>query len=100
MVQVTPPRSGRRRDLFAFRPGKSVSGECHKWMIAVDSDGIRTATWEATDFAQQPLEAQTEGLTALPGGTETYTRTADGLMDATRDACRRLELHPPPAGGT
>jgi hypothetical protein len=61
-----------------------TNGVDARWAIVVDADGIRTATWTATEFAQRPLEAQTEGLTAMPGGTETYTRTAQGLLAATR----------------
>ncbi|HEY7873779.1 MAG TPA: hypothetical protein VIG64_01525, partial [Actinomycetota bacterium] len=55
-----------------------------RWAVVVDHEGVRTAAWTATAFAQQPLVAQTEGLTALPGGTETYVRTAQGLLAATR----------------
>jgi hypothetical protein len=54
------------------------------WVVVVDTDGIKTAAWTATDFAQEPFEAQTEGLTAFPGGTETYARTARGLLAAAR----------------
>lgn len=55
-----------------------------RWVVAVDNLGIRSATWTATAFAQAPLHAEQEGLTALPGGTETYARTAQGLLAASR----------------
>jgi hypothetical protein len=51
-----------------------------RWIISTDADGIRSATWTATAFARAPYEGQWEGLTALPGATETYTRVADGLL--------------------
>lgn len=54
------------------------------WAIVVDADGIRMAKWTSTAFAQQPLEAQNEGLTALPGATERYVRAAGGLLGAVR----------------
>lgn len=61
-----------------------TNGVVARWLVVQDSKGIRSATWTTTEFAVQPLEAQTEGLTALPGGTETYTRTALGLLDSER----------------
>ena len=54
-----------------------------RWAIVVDSEGIKTAKWTATAFAQRPFHAETEGLTALPGGTETYARV-DRLLVAAR----------------
>ena len=53
------------------------------WVIAIDADGVRTAKWTTTAFAQQPFRAETEGLTALPGGTESYNRVGV-LLVATR----------------
>ena len=55
-----------------------------RWTISQDSLGIRSATWRATAFAQKPFKAEFEGLTALPGGTETYSSTAQGLLTASR----------------
>jgi hypothetical protein len=55
-----------------------------RWTISQDALGIRSASWKATAFAQQPFEAQFEGLSALPGGTETYNRVAQGLLVAAR----------------
>src|SRR3990172_9599497 len=40
-----------------------------RWIVKTDGDGIRAATWTATAFARAPFEAQTEGLSALPGAT-------------------------------
>ncbi|HEX2031232.1 MAG TPA: hypothetical protein VHL78_07520, partial [Actinomycetota bacterium] len=37
-----------------------------RWAIITDAHGIRTATWTATAFGREPLEASWEGLTALP----------------------------------
>jgi hypothetical protein len=54
------------------------------WEIATDADGIRTATWQATAFARAPFEAFWEGLTALPGASERYTRLASGRLEAAR----------------
>lgn len=54
------------------------------WVIAIDADGVRTAKWTASAFAQQPFEAEAEGLTALPGGTETYSRLGRELLVAAR----------------
>jgi hypothetical protein len=61
-----------------------TNGVVARWLVVQDGDGIRSAVWTATDYAVQPFEAQTEGLTALPGGTETYTRTALGLLSSLR----------------
>jgi hypothetical protein len=61
-----------------------TNGVDARWVVTVDELGIRSATWTATAFAQQPFRAETEGLTALPGGTETYTRTAQALLIAAR----------------
>ncbi len=69
---------------FALTTHALTNGIDAQWMITVDDDGITTATWEATAFAQQPLEADIEGLTALPGGRETYARSAHGLLSAAR----------------
>jgi hypothetical protein len=55
-----------------------------RWVISTDADGVRTATWTATAFARAPFEAQWEGLSALPGATETYTRVANGLLAEAR----------------
>ena len=55
-----------------------------RWVISTDANGIRNATWTATAFARQPFEASWEGLTALPGATERYTRLADGRIGEAR----------------
>jgi hypothetical protein len=54
------------------------------WVVVTDADGVRSARWEATAFAQQPLTAEAEGLTALPGAHESYLRDATGLLVAQR----------------
>ena len=69
---------------FEIASHARTNGVMARWLVVQDSDGILSATWTATDFAVQPFEAQTEGLTALPGGTETYTRTALGLLASKR----------------
>lgn len=51
-----------------------------RWSITTDGDGISSATWTATGFARRPFEASWEGLTALPGATETYTRLPGGAL--------------------
>lgn len=61
-----------------------TNGVDARWLITTDDTGIVSAKWTATAFAQQPFEAQLEGLTALPGGHETYSRTANGLLAAVR----------------
>jgi hypothetical protein len=50
------------------------------WVVHTDARGVRAATWTATAFAQQPLVGEAEGLTALPGATETYVRAAGDLL--------------------
>ncbi|MDQ3956660.1 MAG: hypothetical protein M3285_14075 [Actinomycetota bacterium] len=61
-----------------------TNGVDARWSITTDDTGLVSAKWTAIAFAQQPFEAQFEGLTALPGGHETYTRTANGLLAADR----------------
>lgn len=61
-----------------------TNGVDAKWLMAMDDAGIVSAKWTATAFAQQPFEAQFEGLTALPGAHETYSRTPNGLLAAAR----------------
>ncbi|HEX2031946.1 MAG TPA: hypothetical protein VHL78_11185, partial [Actinomycetota bacterium] len=55
-----------------------------RWAIITDAHGIRTATWTATAFGREPLEASWEGLTALPGLSERYTRLSGGVIDEAR----------------
>ncbi len=54
------------------------------WTIVTDLFGVRTAKWSQTAFAVKPFVAQFEGLTALDGATESYTRIADGLLQPLR----------------
>lgn len=65
---------------FAVTTHAQTNGVEARWVIATDSHGVRSATWTATAFASEPFTAQIEGLTAFPGGTETYTRVAEGLL--------------------
>jgi hypothetical protein len=62
--------------IFAVRTHARTNGIEAAWVIAADATGVRTATWKATAFAVKPFRAQTEGLTALPGLTESYDRVA------------------------
>ena len=54
------------------------------WTIVTDGSGVRSATWATTGFAVEPFEAQWEGLTALAGASERYTRGSDGVLVAKR----------------
>ena len=57
-----------------------TNGVVASWTIATDAQGVRSATWTATAFAQKPFVAQIEGLTALPDATESYDRVAGGVL--------------------
>lgn len=57
-----------------------TNGVVARWVVVTDAEGIRNATWTATEFAQRPFVAQVEGLTALPEATESYDRAAGGLL--------------------
>lgn len=75
-----------------------TNGIVADWDVELDALGVRRATWTATDFAQAPFEAETEGLTALPGATRTYERTATGLLEPTvtiRELAARNEQQDP-----
>jgi hypothetical protein len=52
-----------------------------RWVVTTDAAGISSAVWTATAFARAPFEAAWEGLTALPGASESYTRSASGVLD-------------------
>ena len=54
------------------------------WTIVTDERGIQAAAWATTGFAVRPLVAQWEGLTALAGASERYTRLGDGELVAAR----------------
>jgi hypothetical protein len=70
--------------IYTLKTHANTNGVVADWVIAADGDGIKSAKWTATDFAQRPFRAETEGLTALPGGTESYTRLVSGLLDDVR----------------
>ena len=62
-----------------------TNGITAQWVITTDAKGIAEARWTATGFAVKPFVAQIEGLTALEGATETYTRaTGSDLLRAER----------------
>ena len=73
---VRPTAAG----VYVVRTHALTNGVEAHWVIATDAAGVRSATWTATAFGVKPLVGQIEGLTAMPGGTETYTRLADGLL--------------------
>lgn len=54
------------------------------WTVATDASGVRTAHWAETAYAVKPLEAQWEGLTAVDGASERYTRANGGALAAER----------------
>lgn len=58
----------------------STNGVVARWTVVTDSAGVVRGTWTATDFAVAPLVAEEEGLTALPGASETYVRGPGGLL--------------------
>lgn len=67
--------------LWELSTHAQTNGVVARWTIAADATGIASATWAATAFAQHPLRKQWEGLTALPGATETYTRLGATLVE-------------------
>ena len=70
--------------VFALTTHARTNGVVARWVVAVDGDGVRSATWKATAFAQRPFSAELEGLTALPGASETYRLTTGGLLRSER----------------
>lgn len=50
------------------------------WKITTDALGVKSATWTATELGVQPMVAEFEGLTALPGSSMTYNRALDGTL--------------------
>ena len=79
-------RSSRLRPdgAYLLRTHARTNGIGARWLVVTDGSGVVSATWTATGFAQKPFTGEIEGLTALPGGTETYTRLADGLLASKR----------------
>ena len=69
-----------------------TNGVTAAWVIRTDADGIRSARWRATGFAVKPFTAEPEGLTALDGATESYVRTAGGLLEAERGLPTRADM--------
>lgn len=70
-----------------------TNGITARWVITTDAKGITAARWATTGFAVKPFVAQIEGLTALEGATETYTRDAGSdLMRADRGLPTRADM--------
>lgn len=65
---------------FTFTTHARTNGVVARWQVFVDSAGVTRAAWTAEDFAVRPLTAEKEGLTALPGASESYLRLADGAL--------------------
>ena len=62
-----------------------TNGIVATWVIVTDAQGVKSARWTATGFAQQPFVAQVEGLTALPDATNAYERVAGGALRERND---------------
>ena len=60
-----------------------TNGILATWIVRVDGQGVRDATWTATAIAVEPFEAEIEGLTALPGLARSYARAPTGLVELT-----------------
>jgi hypothetical protein len=69
---------------FAITTHARTNGVEATWVVVTDAEGVRSARWTATRFAQEPFTAEIEGLTALPGLSERYTRVAGGALEAAR----------------
>ncbi len=76
-----------------------TNGVVADWVVRTDATGVRSAEWTATDLGVAPFEAQIEGLTALPGATMGYERSADGSLQPTVDvlALARAEMAADPS---
>lgn len=61
-----------------------TNGVVARWTVTIDALGVREASWEALEFAVPPFEPQWEGLTAVPGATWSYARTATGQVEPTQ----------------
>ena len=57
-----------------------TNGVAATWAIVTDRTGVRTARWAETAYAVRPFRAQWEGLTAVDGASERYTRAAGGAL--------------------
>ena len=57
-----------------------TNGVAARWAIVTDGSGVRVARWAETAYAVRPFHAQWEGLTAVGGAHERYTRGAGGLL--------------------
>jgi hypothetical protein len=76
VTSIEPVKSGT----YVVRTHARTNGIEARWLIATDEAGVRAATWTATALGQRPFDAEIEGLTALPGGTETYARASGGWL--------------------
>lgn len=81
-VSVTSARGGL--GTWVVTTHALTNGVDATWTVVTDGDGVASAHWVATGFAQRPFEAQWEGLTALPDATESYSRVASGALEEAR----------------
>ena len=61
-----------------------TNGVRAEWVVVTDASGVRTAKWLSTKIGTGAFVADFEGLTALPGARERYTRAAGGILNAVR----------------
>lgn len=73
----------RAPGVVALTTHARTNGIDASWVVSVDGAGVREARWEATAFAVAPLDAEPEGITALPGAMRRYVRTSSGALRAT-----------------
>lgn len=69
-----------------------TNGVTAAWTIHTDAAGVRSATWRSTGFAVKPFEAEIEGLTALDGASERYSRADGDALTARRGLPTRADL--------
>ncbi|MDX6664558.1 MAG: hypothetical protein QOG68_764, partial [Solirubrobacteraceae bacterium] len=67
------------------------------WTIVTDRAGVQAARWAETAYAVKPFRAQWEGLTAVSGASERYTRGAGGALGAVRGLPRAAAVADPAA---
>jgi hypothetical protein len=80
---------------WIVRTHARTNGVEARWIVSTDAGGIRSASWTATAFAREPFDASWEGLTALPGATESYTRVAGGRIEEARGLPTVADLQAP-----
>ncbi|MDQ5807720.1 MAG: hypothetical protein M3320_03495 [Actinomycetota bacterium] len=72
-------------DVHTVTTHARTNGVVATWVVVTDAQGVKTARWTATAFAQKPFVAQVEGLTALPDATDAYERVAGGTLRGRND---------------